>query len=104
VGSLLFLRFICPAIVNPQNVPGLLSAETLNILAGSAIAKRRLLLVVKILQQLVNGATFVDEHMRPINEWLLHHSTVISEFYRRVSYIGMPEELNSTFEDVDIEE
>lgn len=101
VGALLFLRFICPAVINPQNVHNLLPGAALKVLSESVAVKRKLLLIVKVLQQLANGALFVDEHMQAMNDWLSQHSSVIHEFYRRISSSEDDEDLNRTANDLD---
>jgi hypothetical protein len=90
------LRFICPAVVNPQNVDKLLPEAALKLLAESVATKRKLLLIVKILQQLANGALFVDDHMQVMNDWLSQHSSVIHEFYYRISMLEDEEDLKKT--------
>eukprot|EP00455_Lapot_gusevi_P019790 TRINITY_DN2106_c0_g1_i6.p1 TRINITY_DN2106_c0_g1~~TRINITY_DN2106_c0_g1_i6.p1 ORF type:complete len:312 (-),score=95.76 TRINITY_DN2106_c0_g1_i6:303-1208(-) len=61
VGGLVFLRFICPALLMPD-AAGLITDS-------SAEVRRKLLLVAKILQNLANGVLFgsKEDYMIPLN-------------------------------------
>jgi hypothetical protein len=60
-------------------IPGLLTKENLNKTKHPKKDKRKLLLLVKILQHLANGTLFTDEKMKPLNEWMSFHSPVFSK-------------------------
>jgi neurofibromin 1 len=76
VGSVVFLRFIGPAI----SIPLLQENEELE--PG---VKRALLLVTKIIQSLASNAMFTEEHMLSLNPFLEANIKRILEFIRTIS-------------------
>ncbi len=72
VGGLMFLRFICPAIVAPVQSGCLENSGQV----PSRPARRALLMVSKIMQKLANGTRFKadsEAHLVPLNDWLDSH-------------------------------
>ncbi|WEW60596.1 GTPase activating factor [Emydomyces testavorans] len=82
VSGFLFLRFFCPAILNPK-LFGLLKEHP------RPRAQRTLTLVAKALQGLANLATFGNKEpwMEPMNKFLLSHRTEFKEFVDSVCSI-----------------
>jgi len=73
-----FLRYVCPAILNPQ-------------MSGCDIVlndthRRTLLLVSKTLQTLANGVLFgrKEGYMAPMNEFLAHNSSFVNDFFDKL--------------------
>lgn len=79
VGGMFFLRFVCPALVNPRSwlAEGQVSSQ------GS----RNLLLMTKLVQNLANGALFgrKEEFMVPLNAFLLKHRPAMEQFCSELS-------------------
>ncbi|EEP80624.1 conserved hypothetical protein [Uncinocarpus reesii 1704] len=75
VSGFLFLRFFCPAILNPK-LFGLLKEHP------RQRAQRTLTLIAKALQGLANLATFGNKEpwMEPMNKFLLSHRNEFKEF------------------------
>jgi len=78
VGSIVFLRFIGPAISIPE--PFLQSDQI--VTPG---AKRALVLVTKMIQNLASNSIFPEEHMRPLNTFLESNIKRMLEFIRSIS-------------------
>src|SRR5579859_1930581 len=78
VGSIVFLRFIGPAISIPAS--SLQPNETL-----SPGVKSALVLVTKIIQNLASNAMFTKLHMMPLNSFLESNIKQVLEFIRRIS-------------------
>eukprot|EP00007_Cunea_sp_BSH-02190019_P003783 CAMPEP_0174238672 /NCGR_PEP_ID=MMETSP0417-20130205/12139_1 /TAXON_ID=242541 /ORGANISM="Mayorella sp, Strain BSH-02190019" /LENGTH=866 /DNA_ID=CAMNT_0015317541 /DNA_START=132 /DNA_END=2728 /DNA_ORIENTATION=+ len=79
IGNLLFLRWICPAIVCPEKY-GLLNA-----LQPSASMRRGLILVSKIMVNVVNGVEFdgtKETYMQPLNKFIVEHQPSIRSFLK----------------------
>ncbi|KAL6067852.1 Ras GTPase activating protein ira2 [Balamuthia mandrillaris] len=80
LGAIIFLRFVCPAIVSPESYG----------IVGEGDCKpptrRFLILVTKILQNLVNEVTFgeKEEYMVCMNPFLAKHGSKMSDFYDKV--------------------
>lgn len=74
VAGFIFLRFICPVIATP---------ETFGVTID-AVARRTLLLVGKILQNLANGATFKEDYLQDMNIFLNKNQSVIDLFIKKV--------------------
>ena len=85
IGGIFFLRFLCPTLVLPLGVDGLLSDTNRARVQEMPSVKRNLLLIVKVLQQLSNGSSFSDENLQPLNEWLSFHSSALSGFFSKIS-------------------
>lgn len=75
VGSFIFLRFLCPAIVSPESVD-------LELPAGSKENRRGLLLITKIIQNLANNVVFGNKepHMKILNGFLSENIRGVTKF------------------------
>lgn len=78
VGSIVFLRFIGPAISIPAS-----SLQPNEILSPGV--KRALVLVTKIIQNLASNAMFTEQHMMPLNSFLESNIKQVLEFIRSIS-------------------
>ncbi|KAI8433311.1 hypothetical protein MSG28_015359 [Choristoneura fumiferana] len=79
VGTVLFLRFINPAIVSPQEM-GIVSRPV------PAQVKRGLMLMSKILQNIANHVEFSKEqHMLPFNDFLRAHFEAGRKFFIQIA-------------------
>ncbi|XP_066593274.1 neurofibromin isoform X2 [Prorops nasuta] len=79
VGTVLFLRFINPAIVSPQEM-GLVSKPV------PPQIKRGLMLMSKILQNIANHVEFSKEqHMLPFNDFLRAHFEIGRRFFIQIA-------------------
>jgi len=78
VGSIVFLRFIGPAISIPAS-----SLQPNEVL--SLGVKRALVLVTKIIQNLASNAMFTEQHMMPLNSFLESNIKRVLEFIRGIS-------------------
>ncbi|KAG6459574.1 hypothetical protein O3G_MSEX011449 [Manduca sexta] len=79
VGTVLFLRFINPAIVSPQEM-GIVSRPV------PAQVKRGLMLMSKILQNIANHVEFSKEqHMLPFNHFLRAHFETGRKFFIQIA-------------------
>ncbi|RVE54409.1 hypothetical protein evm_000894 [Chilo suppressalis] len=79
VGTVLFLRFINPAIVSPQEM-GIVSRPV------PAQLKRGLMLMSKILQNIANHVEFSKEqHMLPFNDFLRAHFEQGRKFFIQIA-------------------
>ena len=78
VGSIVFLRFIGPAISIPSS--SMLVNETLGV--G---VKRALVLVTKIIQSLASNAMFTEQNLLPLNPFLEANIKRVLEFVRSIS-------------------
>jgi len=78
VGSMVFLRFICPAISIPTNY--LRSGETL-----PPETMKALVLITKIIQNLASNAQFQEQNMAELNEVLHSNIKRVLGFIRAVS-------------------
>ncbi|WPH01818.1 Hypothetical protein R9X50_00467200 [Acrodontium crateriforme] len=89
VSGFLFLRFFCPAVLNPK-LFGLLKSDV------KMRARRTLTLIAKSLQTLSNMASFgTKEHwMEPMNAFLTQHREGFKTFIDDVCYV---EPTNSSF-------
>ncbi|KAI1178220.1 hypothetical protein F4777DRAFT_586841 [Nemania sp. FL0916] len=85
VGSFLFLRFFCPAIVAPESEK--LVSET-----PSKEMRRGLLLIAKIIQQLANNAPFgtKEQYMYPLDEFMYTNIVRVLQFQRELSVRSVP--------------
>eukprot|EP01111_Echinosteliopsis_oligospora_P013809 TRINITY_DN5048_c0_g3_i1.p1 TRINITY_DN5048_c0_g3~~TRINITY_DN5048_c0_g3_i1.p1 ORF type:complete len:500 (+),score=95.86 TRINITY_DN5048_c0_g3_i1:147-1646(+) len=86
IQSLLFLRVICPAIINPS-----LIREELQITSDM---RKGLVWSARILQNLANGSMFDDAIMALYNPLLLSNIDIIRIFFLRITMeqeIGTPE-------------
>ncbi|KAJ2943372.1 hypothetical protein O0L34_g12181 [Tuta absoluta] len=79
VGTVLFLRFINPAIVSPQEM-GVVCRSV------PACVKRGLMLMSKILQNIANHVEFSKEqHMLPFNHFLRSHFEAGRKFFIQIA-------------------
>ncbi|QRV73161.1 GTPase-activating protein [Ceratobasidium sp. AG-Ba] len=102
VGSFMFLRFICPTIVSPENVDIELPRENARI-------RRGLMLITKIIQNLANNVLFGKEpYLIPLNKLLEENIVPLARFLNEViHYTPPPDEepveewLGTTYDEVD---
>ncbi|XP_035742449.1 neurofibromin-like isoform X1 [Vespa mandarinia] len=79
VGTVIFLRFINPAIVSPQEM-GIVNKPV------PAQVKRGLMLMSKILQNIANYVEFSKEqHMLPFNDFLRAHFEIGRRFFIQIA-------------------
>ncbi|XP_072402893.1 neurofibromin isoform X3 [Diabrotica undecimpunctata] len=79
VGTVIFLRFINPAIVSPQEM-GIVCKQVPNSV------KRGLMLMSKILQNIANHVEFSKEqHMLPFNDFLRAHFEIGRRFFVQIA-------------------
>ncbi|XP_063221252.1 neurofibromin isoform X4 [Bacillus rossius redtenbacheri] len=79
VGTVIFLRFINPAIVSPQEM-GIVSKVV------PSTVKRGLMLMSKILQNIANHVEFSKEqHMLPFNDFLRAHFEIGRRFFIQIA-------------------
>ena len=97
-GAYMFLRFLCPALVFPEN-NGIISSGTLNIInmnisiyltnyidfQVSKGGRRCLMLISKTLQNLANGVEFREDYMAGMSGFLQEHIPRIREFFKEIS-------------------
>jgi hypothetical protein len=76
VAGFLFLRFLCPAISSPEGF-GLAAV-------GTPEARRTLLLVGKIMQNLANGVKFKEDFLTDMNRFLDKNEIACKEFFRKM--------------------
>ncbi|KAG8732817.1 Ras GTPase activating protein ira2 [Ceratobasidium sp. 423] len=86
VGSFMFLRFICPAIVSPESVDIELPRDNSRI-------KRGLMLITKIIQNLANNVLFGKEpYLIPLNNLLEANIVPLARFLNEVIHYQPPPE------------
>jgi len=73
IGSFIFLRFFCPAIVSPEGVD-------LDIPSESREIRRALLLITKVIQNLANNVKFKEPHMQILNSFLAENIKQVTRF------------------------
>jgi len=80
VGSFVFLRFFCPAIVAPEGIDMDVSPDTRD-------TRRALLLVTKIIQNLANNVLFGNKeaHMKVLNQFLSENIRQVTKFLSDVA-------------------
>ncbi|KAK9758709.1 GTPase-activator protein for Ras-like GTPase [Popillia japonica] len=79
VGTVIFLRFINPAIVSPQEM-GIVTKQV------PPSVKRGLMLMSKILQNIANHVEFSKEqHMLPFNDFLRAHFEIGRRFFIQIA-------------------
>eukprot|EP01102_Stenamoeba_stenopodia_P020515 TRINITY_DN8023_c0_g1_i3.p1 TRINITY_DN8023_c0_g1~~TRINITY_DN8023_c0_g1_i3.p1 ORF type:complete len:968 (+),score=239.81 TRINITY_DN8023_c0_g1_i3:2187-5090(+) len=86
VGSFLFLRFICPALVSPGKYGLLSEKDKEKELAPEAI--RALLLVAKLLQNLANNVEFdgsKEEYMTKMNDFITKNMDAVNKFFETLT-------------------
>ncbi|KAI9839685.1 MAG: Ras GTPase activating protein ira2 [Sclerophora amabilis] len=80
VGSFIFLRFFCPAIVAPESEGLVASTPTKEM-------RRGLLLIGKVVQNLANNVLFgaKEPYMSPLNDFLAHNIYQVTAFLRTIA-------------------
>eukprot|EP01104_Vermistella_antarctica_P004416 TRINITY_DN14870_c0_g1_i1.p1 TRINITY_DN14870_c0_g1~~TRINITY_DN14870_c0_g1_i1.p1 ORF type:complete len:704 (+),score=152.05 TRINITY_DN14870_c0_g1_i1:287-2398(+) len=80
LGSFLFLRFICPAIVSP-------TAFGITDKQPTSEARRALVLIAKTIQNVVNAVAFGDkeQYMLPMNQFIANNFHLVQNFLFRLS-------------------
>lgn len=73
VGSFIFLRFFCPAIISPESVD-------LDVSPESREVRRALLLITKVIQNLANNVKFKEPHMQSLNPFLAENIKQVTRF------------------------
>lgn len=93
IGSFIFLRYINPAISSPEGFgllpPGKVPSNT---------ARRNLLLITKVLQNLANGKTFNNKegYMVPLNGFVEKHMKTVTQYFDElVSFAAQPKTIHS---------
>lgn len=100
IGSFIFLRYLNPAISSPEGAgllpPGKVTSNT---------ARRNLLLITKVLQNLANGKTFNNKelYMVPLNGFVERHmKTVAAYFDELVNFAAQPKTIHSGVGEVSV--
>ena len=80
VAGFFFLRFLCPTIVTPEAY-GIIDSPP------DTIARRKFLLIAKVLQSFANGARFLDKEafLSPFNDWMDSYTHRLVSFLRELS-------------------
>ncbi|ODN95826.1 neurofibromin 1 [Cryptococcus wingfieldii CBS 7118] len=78
VGSFIFLRFFCPAIVSPDTID-------LDSAPDNAQTRRALLLITKVIQNLANNVVFKEPHMKMLNPFLSDNIKQVTKFLSDVA-------------------
>lgn len=80
IGSFIFLRFFCPAIVSPENID-------LDVPAERRDTRRALLLITKVIQNLANNVLFgsKEAHMKVLNQFLSDNIRQVTKFLADVA-------------------
>jgi neurofibromin 1 len=73
IGSFIFLRFFCPAIVTPEAVDLEVSAEAREV-------RRALLMITKVIQNLANNVKFKEPHMQILNDFLAANIKQVTKY------------------------
>ncbi|WVW79391.1 hypothetical protein I302_101360 [Kwoniella bestiolae CBS 10118] len=73
VGSFIFLRFFCPAIVSPESID-------LDVNPDTRETRRALLLITKVIQNLANNVVFKEPHMKVLNNFLSDNIRQVTKF------------------------
>eukprot|EP01132_Coremiostelium_polycephalum_P003622 gene3622-4511_t len=84
IGGIMFLRFICPAIISPESF-GIISTGTL-----SKEIRRALVLSTKVLQNLANGQMGVREsYMANLNSFVNENSKTIDDIFESFTILSL---------------
>ncbi|KAL7420982.1 Ras GTPase activating protein ira2 [Cryptotrichosporon argae] len=80
VGSFIFLRFFCPAIISPEQADLDVNPDTREI-------RRALVLITKVIQNLANNVVFGNKeaHMKVLNPFLSENIRQVTKFLSDVS-------------------
>ncbi|WRT69099.1 uncharacterized protein IL334_006083 [Kwoniella shivajii] len=73
IGSFIFLRFFCPAIVSPESID-------LDVNPDTRETRRALLLITKVIQNLANNVVFKEPHMKVLNNFLSENIRQVTKF------------------------
>ena len=92
MGSILFLRFLCPAVIAPAAF-GVISRITYLFFFNAVSediedeeARRALTLIAKVLQNLANELLdFKEDYMKPLNPFLSQNVSRVNQFFDLVS-------------------
>eukprot|EP01101_Sappina_pedata_P009657 TRINITY_DN569_c2_g1_i1.p1 TRINITY_DN569_c2_g1~~TRINITY_DN569_c2_g1_i1.p1 ORF type:complete len:666 (-),score=164.85 TRINITY_DN569_c2_g1_i1:109-2106(-) len=89
IGGFFFLRFMGPAIISPEGF-GVLQENTPSL---QPEARRALVLVSKLLQNLANGKSFgsKEEYMIPMQEFITKHEDEIKQLFDELSETDLNE-------------
>ena len=91
IGSFIFLRFFCPAIVAPDNLDIDVTPDTREI-------RRALLLITKVIQNLANNVVFggKEPHMKILNPFLSENIRQVTKFLSDLAVKPKPGDLAAT--------
>lgn len=91
VGGLLFLRYLCPALLAPDNF-GMYEAGYPNIVRKSSSITRRFVLIAKVIQNLANGIDFggKEDYMGALAAPLAHYGNAMKTFIDTFVVRSMP--------------
>ena len=80
VGSFIFLRFFCPAVVSPESIDLEISPDNRDI-------RRALVLITKVIQNLANNMVFgsKEPHMKVLNPFLSENIKQVTKFLSDVA-------------------
>lgn len=88
VGSFIFLRFFCPAIVSPESID-------LDVNPDTRETRRALLLITKVIQNLANNVVFKEPHMKVLNPFLSDNIKQVTKFLSDIAvcdlFAGAPQ-------------
>jgi hypothetical protein len=81
VGGLLFLRYLCPALLAPDQF-NMYEVGYPNVVRKSSSVTRRFILIAKVIQNLANGIEFggKEEYMGPLGVLLAPYASKMSNF------------------------
>jgi len=87
LSTILFLRFICPAIVAPERCKIFKESET----TGLPI-QRFLVMVAKVIQQIANGELFglENESMQVFNSFIPKGKAQVEKFMKSITKLSLP--------------
>jgi len=88
VGGFFFLRFMCPAIVSPEGFGVICDGPPM-----PSEARRALVLVSKLLQNLANGKSFgsKEEYMIPMQKFINNNQDEIKAFFDELASVNPAE-------------
>ncbi|WVN87921.1 uncharacterized protein L203_103118 [Cryptococcus depauperatus CBS 7841] len=89
IGSFIFLRFFCPAIVSPESVD-------LDVSPDTRETRRALLMVIKVVQNLANNVVFKEPHMKVLNTFLSDNIKQVTNFLSEAAIRPRTADLQST--------
>jgi GTPase-activator protein for Ras-like GTPase len=100
VGSVIFLRWICPALVTPE----LWGIDAPEELLNSPALKRGIILITKVVQNLANGITrFKESYMKFLDPLLEErHSSVRNYLLKLTRNVKRPEPIDADTFSIDV--